>query len=87
MAKQPKKVKNPKNQGEKGKPIKGIKAKRDPISGAVVSTDNVGYQKAVKRKRAGKNILLQQKKIDNLEKRLASQESKLDQIIALLEDG
>jgi DNA/RNA-binding domain of Phe-tRNA-synthetase-like protein len=70
--------------GEKGKPIKGIKATRDPNSGAVVFHDQSGYQRRIKNKRQGKNILLQQKKIEEQERRISAMESKLDQILDLL---
>lgn len=88
MAKKPKKIKDDKvngAKGEKGKPIKGINAKRDPVSGAVVSTDSVGYQKAIKRKRAGRNILLQQRKMATQENRIAALEKQVANILDLLD--
>lgn len=92
MAKPPKKIKDkpqpPKGgNGDKGKLIIGLDARRDPNSGAVVFKNDAAYQKRVKAKRAGKNILIQQKKIEKQQVQINNIEKKLDQLIALLENG
>jgi hypothetical protein len=88
MAKKPKKAKpfqppKPGN-GDKGKPIANYNGFRDPNSGAVINNDTAGYQRAIKRKRAGKRIEQQEMKMREQEKRIASMEEKLDQILARL---
>lgn len=74
--------------GEKGKPIKGLPARRDKISGAVVFNDTAGYQKAVKRKRAGRNaksqallVKTQQDAIADLQKRLKTSEFQMKKVL------
>ena len=74
--------------GEKGKPIKGLPASRDKSTGAVVFNDTAGYQRAIKRKRAGRHtkaqarlVAKQQAKIIDLEKRLENSEFYMKQVL------
>ena len=96
MAKPPKKIKPAKpnrQEGEKGKQIKGRFATRDVNSGAVVYNDEAGYQRAVKQRRAGKDMLAtkkivseQEKRMTKIEQELANTNWKLDQILAKLDN-
>lgn len=74
--------------GEKGKPIKGLPARRDKNTGAVVFNDTAGYQRAIKRKRSGRHakaqkalVESQQAKIIDLEKRLEKSEFYMKQVL------
>lgn len=78
MAKKP-------QQKEKGKPIKGINATRDVNSGAVVFNDQADYQRAQKRKRAGRRLVQQETKTKNLEKQVQSLETQLADALARIE--
>lgn len=69
---------------EKGKPIFGIDAVRDKNSGAVIYTDVAGYQRAVKRKKARKNILLQEQKIINQDQKIKLMEEKIEKMMVLI---
>lgn len=99
MAKPPKKIKPAKpakpnrQEGEKGKQIKGRFATRDANSGAVVYNDQAGYQKAIKRKRAGKDMVAtknlvseNEKRLTQIEQELANTNFKLDQILDRLDN-
>ena len=77
------------NKGEKGKPIKGLPAARDLISGAVVFDDQQGYQRAIKRKRSLKNQKDQELKMQRQEKLTIEHNNKiitLEKCIIKLED-